>query len=480
MGNKKRKLFIVGIFILTIVILLLSGCEERWPTDPEETGRPEITTTDPPNEVAGVPVGDPITITFSEDMDENTMNDTLFTMVDSTGDVVDGSLSWTDASTLLFTPSGDLQQLASYTAVILGAFTEDDEWKGPSVRDKNGNSLKYDNVIKFITEENYGSLPLYLSCGPNWGDPAMNGRISIPDYELQTLDGFELPMGMALTPDGAYLYVANRDGNFVTVVETSSFSISDEIDGLFSEEPWIVMVTPDGSEVWVLSRALPCAVTIIDVATNTVIDSINLSSPVNYCPDGGFPYRMAFSHDGANAYVTTRTAKSVLRINTATYEVESELVLPIGAHIHEVAVSPDDSKVYLSHTWGLDPSIFIVDDQATSVIGTIDLQEEWGDSKKFTTFGNYLYVGMRWDAMIYKIDMTTDQVIAWTGWPDDWFGDWVDGEYLEVDPSGEVIYWINPDREKIALFDSDLNYIGDIDSEGAWWGIVSRPGRGIQ
>ena len=87
---------------------------------------------------------------------------------------------------------------------------------------------------------------------------------------------------------------------------------------------------------------------------------------------------------------------------------------------------------------------------------------------------------MRWEAMIYKIDMTIDDVIDWTGWYYDWFGDWTDNEYLDVDQSGEVIYMNNPDRGKIFLFDSDLNYIGDIDSEESWWGIVARPGMGIQ
>lgn len=480
MGNKKKNLFIVGIFILITGILFFTGCEERWPTEPKETERPEITTTDPPNEVAGVPVDGSFIITFSESMDETTMNDTLFTFVDSAGNAVDGSLSWTDASTLLFTPSGDLQQMAAYTAVILGAFSEDNEWKGPSVRDKKGNSLKYDNVISFITEDNYGSLPIYLSCGPNIGE-GLIGRISIPDYEVQTLDGFDLPMGMALTPDGQYLYVANRNSNTVIVVETSSFTIVDEIDLTISEEPWIVMVKPDGSEVWVLSRALPCATSIIDVATNTVIDTINLSSPVNYCPNGGFPYRMVFSSDGERAFVTTRLSQSVLKINTSLHTVQREKVIPDAAHISEVAISPDDAKVYVSNTWGSEPSIYVLDSYSDMpVITTIDLPEEWGDAKKFTTFGNYLYVAMRWEAMIYKIDMTSDEVIAWTGWCYDWFGDWTDNEYLDVDASGEVIYMNNPDRGKIFLFDSDLNYIGDIDSEGAWWGIVSRPGRGIQ
>jgi len=304
---------------------------------------------------------------------------------------------------------------------------------------------------------------------------------STADKRWKTLDGFDLPMGIALTPDGQYLYVANRNSNSVSVVETSSFSIVDEIDLTISEEPWIVMVTPDGSEAWVLSRALPCAISIIDIATNTVTDTINLSSPVNYCPNGGFPYRMAFSNDGGRAFVTTRLSQSVLKINTDDHEVKREKVIPDAAHISEIAISTDDDKVYVSNTWGSEPSIYILDSYtAMPILGTIDLTDEWGDAKRFTTFGDYLYVGMRWDAMIYKIDMTTDEVIAWTGWPDDWFGDWTDGEYLDVDPSGDVIYWNNPDRGKIAILDSDLNYIGDIDSEDSWWGLLAQPGRGIQ
>jgi len=476
MRDKKGKLFIVGIFILTTGILFLTGCEERYPTEPQETERPEVIATTPSNEVAGVPVDASYSIIFSEPMDDSSMVDTLFTLVNSSGDPVSGSLNWSNDSTLVFTPSADFDSLKAYTAAILGAFSENDNWKGPSVIDKNGNSLKYDYVTTFITEGNYGASPIYLSCSPNLGDPTTIGCIS--NFQLHTLGGFNLPMGIALTPDGSYLYVANRDGNSVAVVETSSFSINTEIEEFFGEETWIVGIKPDGTEAWVLNRALPVGISVIDVASNTVTHTIDLTS---YCPEGGFPYRMTFTNDGSKAYVTTRLSKSVLKINTDTYTVQREKVIDDAEHISEVAVSLDDEKVYVSNTWGLEPSIYVLDAHADMpVITTIDLTEEWGDSKKFTTFGNYLYVGMRWDAMIYKIDMTTDEIIAWTGWPDDWFGDWSDGENIAVDPSGEVIYMLCPDRGKIALFDSELNYVGDIDSEGSWWGIVAQPGKGIQ
>lgn len=453
------------LYILSILFLLIS-CTKDWPDAPVETTRPEIESISPDLWELMVSPTSTISITFSEPMDINTF-ESRTSVADGHGNTLSGSWS-SDGNKVIFTPSANLSRLSRYDIMIEGAFDENQAWRGPGPRDVNGNSLFEDFTSHFTTEGNYGASPIYLSSAPNFGDWSEIGRIT--DFEVETLGGFEAAQGIALNSDGSYLYVADRGGNAVMAVETASFSINTTValpDTV--EEPWIAGITPADNEVWVLCRGTNHLV-IINTATNSVTNVIPLN---DYCPNGGFLYRIAFSHDGFQAYITTRLSQSVLKFNTTTYEVETEKVIEESEHIAEVAVSPDNSKVYVSNTWGLEPSLFVLDpNDNMPVIGTIDLPEEWGDAKKFTTFGDILYVGMRWDAMIYKIDMNTDEVIAWTGWPDDWLGDWSDSENIAVDPSGEVIYMVCPDRGQIAVFDTELNHLGFIDT-GSWWGIVT-------
>ncbi|NIT58149.1 MAG: hypothetical protein GWN00_18550 [Aliifodinibius sp.] len=456
-----------SLFCFAIILLAFLSCTKDWPEAPVEITRPEIISVSPDMWEFMVSTSTSISITFNEQMDLETIRDHA-SIMDADGNTVNGSWS-SNGSTAIFTPSANLSMLSRYDVMIEGAYDEDQEWKGPGPQDVHGNSLYEDFTSHFATEGNYGASPIYVSAAPNLGDWSEIGRIT--DFEVETLGGFDAAQGIALNSDGSYLYVADRGGNAVMAVETAGFSIDGTValpDSV--EEPWIVGVTPNDNEVWALCRGTNHLV-IIGTGTNTITNVIPLNG---YCPNGGFLYRIAFSHDGSKAYITTRLSQSVLKINTATYEVETEKVIGEAAHIAEVTVSPDDAKVYVSNTWGLEPSIFVLDASADMpVIGTIDLPEEWGDAKKFTTYDNYLFVGMRWDAMIYKIDMTTDQVIGWTGWPDDWLGDWSDSENIAIDPEGEVIYQLCPDRGETAVFGTEeLNFLGFIDT-GTWWGIVS-------
>jgi len=61
------------------------------------------------------------------------------------------------------------------------------------------------------------------------------------------------PVGLTVTPDGSYVYVANRRHNFangtVSVIRTSDNTVVDTIS--VGHWPYGVAVTPDGSNVYV-------------------------------------------------------------------------------------------------------------------------------------------------------------------------------------------------------------------------------------
>ena len=78
------------------------------------------------------------------------------------------------------------------------------------------------------------------------------------------------PEGVAVTPDGTRLYVAN-DGGAVWVINTSNNSVVAKVT--VGGDPYGVAITPDGTRVYV-TEDNGAAVSAIDTSSNTVIAKI--------------------------------------------------------------------------------------------------------------------------------------------------------------------------------------------------------------
>jgi gliding motility-associated-like protein len=97
-----------------------------------------------------------------------------------------------------------------------------------------------------------------------------------------------------------------------------------------------VAVTPDGSRVYAVNTS-SANVTVIDVATQTVIATI---------PVGSDPQQVAVSPDGTTVYVTNGGAGTVSVINTATNTVTGTINCGVGAF--GINVSADGKLLYLT------------------------------------------------------------------------------------------------------------------------------------
>jgi YVTN family beta-propeller protein len=100
------------------------------------------------------------------------------------------------------------------------------------------------------------------------------------------------PVGLAVTPDGETLYVANRLGNSVSAVNTSTNQIISTI--AVHTEPTGLAISPDGGRVYVACRGSNL-VDVIETATDHLLATV----PVSFGPVG-----VAVSPDGHRAYVT--------------------------------------------------------------------------------------------------------------------------------------------------------------------------------
>ena len=112
-----------------------------------DTTRPEVDSTSPAKDAVDIALNTNISVTFSEDMDVSTINETTFIISDADDNNIEGTVSYDPTSkTASFTPSANLNHETKYTVVI----TTD-------VMDMATNSLKSDYTWSFKTRKSDGS-----------------------------------------------------------------------------------------------------------------------------------------------------------------------------------------------------------------------------------------------------------------------------------------------------------------------------------
>lgn len=207
------------------------------------------------------------------------------------------------------------------------------------------------------------------------------------------------PAGLAVTPDGKFVYVANQGNGTVSVIDTSnnntvSATIQMPCD-CFPNSPVGVAITPDGKRAYVTNQG--GAVHVIDISTNTVTKTIYL---------GNNPTAIAIS--GSTAYYTFGT-NSVGRISTTTNAVIPPTIT-VGSNPTGVAVTPDGTLLYVTNNG----------DSTVSVVSTATLLPVPGSpvsvgsgpfSVAITPNGQFAYVVNQSAGTVSVINTTTQAVV---------------------------------------------------------------------
>jgi YVTN family beta-propeller protein len=94
------------------------------------------------------------------------------------------------------------------------------------------------------------------------------------DVVIATIQVGAFPFGVAVSPDGTKVYVANLGDGTVSVIDIATNVVTATVQ---VEYPFGVAVTPDGTKVYVTSAASGI-VSVIDTATDTVIDTFDLGT----------------------------------------------------------------------------------------------------------------------------------------------------------------------------------------------------------
>src|SRR5260370_24873667 len=124
------------------------------------------------------------------------------------------------------------------------------------------------------------------------------------------------PLGVAITPNGAFAYVTNTGAvcdlcpfnqpSSVSVIDTATYSVVATIP--VGQYPAGVAITPNGAFAYV-ANFNSNSVSVIDTATNTV------TATVTVCTS---PSCLAITPNGAFAYVTNYYSNAMSVIKTAT------------------------------------------------------------------------------------------------------------------------------------------------------------------
>lgn len=145
------------------------------------------------------------------------------------------------------------------------------------------------------------------------------------------LTPLSLPVGLAVSPDGAFVYVGHLLGapNTVSVVSTATNTVVKIIamDGPTSN----LAITPNGQRLYAVHNALK-RVSVIDAGTASVVASVPLNDA---------PYGIDVTPDGRSVYVLSSGGSNATVISTETNTVVSIVTGLSGARAPARFIGPE-------------------------------------------------------------------------------------------------------------------------------------------
>ena len=188
------------------------------------------------------------------------------------------------------------------------------------------------------------------------GKATQTGKIILGSSEYHKLDDrgraearrtgkgeFAFPAGIAASPNGKRLYVAENLTNKVAVVDLDTQQVITKIE--VGEYPYDCLISSDGSRVYV-SNWGSRSVAVIDTVDNKIIGKIQV---------GDHPNDLELTRDGKTLYVANANSNTVSVIDTAQMkEIEAISTAlhpksPIGSTPNAVALSPDEKTIFIAN-----------------------------------------------------------------------------------------------------------------------------------
>ena len=213
---------------------------------------------------------------------------------------------------------------------------------------------------------------------------------------LETIAVGRGPQGLALSPDGRYLYVANQLDDTISVLFVPDTRFIKNIPA--QGGPMAIAVSPDGGILFVscYSSGLVTALRAEDGAVISVI------------PVGEGAAGLALSSDGEHLYAANRTEGTISIIQTSNYTVSTVIDLGAAFGPSGVRIPPGGDSLYVTGYWS----------NGVAVIDRGDYRNrrmiETGKGPSgiaFTPDGRFAYVKNEYDGTLSVIDVSENRLI---------------------------------------------------------------------
>ena len=291
---RRRLLAMLGL------LLPLSACQ---PTSPPDTTPPTMLSSLPASGSSGVSKTATLAITFSEAMQQNSVQLT------SNIPTILGASVWNDASTVVFRPPGDWQLGSSYTLSIEG-------------KDLAGNALTGTKTLSFQTVAVPDTIPP--------GTPS-NVKATAGENQFQLTWDANTEADLA----GYNVFLGDTASNIVSSVFVAKPAVSTTITGLTNGKTYFLALDAQDLSGNHSSRSSTASVTPKDVTPPSIISNepANLASDLTLVQTVRFTFSepidtSIFAIDGCTKNATTCPAGSLnlTKLGTAVFSSSNTVV----------------------------------------------------------------------------------------------------------------------------------------------------------
>jgi YVTN family beta-propeller protein len=229
-------------------------------------------------------------------------------------------------------------------------------------------------------------------------------------------------VGLAFTPDGRTLYASGGGNNLIrrytvnagTLTEGAPIALptTSPAGTTVNPSPAGLAVTPDGRRLLVADQQAD-AFSAVDLATGAV----------HTTAAGHRPYAVVASTDGHHAYLTNQGANTVSVLDLTGPEPAQQKTITVGTHPNKAVASADGRKVYVAN--GDSDEVSVIDTATAAVTRTISLAPYPGaqagsnpDALALSRDGRTLYVANAGNNDIAVVDVASGRSTGLipTGW----------------------------------------------------------------
>ena len=230
---------------------------------------------------------------------------------------------------------------------------------------------------------------------PGIGLPA-SGSGNIPAFAAINNGTTPVTASITVTPILAgFAYIGNNGEGTVSVISIATNTVVDKIN--VGQSPEGISLSPDGSKAYVSNNSSQNSVSVINTANNTVVATVGV---------GSYPSGIVVSPDGKKVYVANTLSNNVSVIDAASNTVTA--TIPVGAKPAGISVSPDGSKVYVANSYS--NNIFVISTATDSVTGTIPVNSPF--DVLISPDGNTLYVTCYSSSSVSVVNTANNTIVA--------------------------------------------------------------------